>query len=526
MSKKEKRLAAIQRQQALVKAAKDGSREMTAEEKAEFESLQREIDNLTAEINAEENQQRGIPQEQNPAPEPAPGSTSETTHANTNEQRVLEERTRITNITAMCREFDMEDAELQRFIKDGISEDNVRAAILDNLRKRSAPITAGIHVTNTGEDDFRRDAADGLLIRGGVEIENPSNGANQFSHMTLRDLAVECMERAGATNARRMSSDELLRELFTRQYYNPTAAFPTILDNAINKAYVQGHRTAAVTFDQWTRKGSLKDFKIHDNNYLAGPVGDFLEVPEGGELKNDIPTDAKLPTRQIKTYGKQFTLSRQAFINDDIDLVTRIPARYAAAARRTINTQCYRILMNNPAIYDGKALFHADHKNILTTGTGITQAAVQSMILALSTQKDEFGQPIIVRPGKIIVPAGLDFTIYTIFNSPTINTADNTQAVNPLYQYRDLQIISDPTINTLAGGFGNVMPWFMTANTSDSSFIEVDYLNGQEVPTIRRMETPGQLGFVWDIYLDWGINVMDFRGAIKNPGVVITNPLG
>ena len=72
-----------------------------------------------------------------------------------------------------------------------------------------------------------------------------------------------------------------------------------------------------VTFDQWTRKGSLKDFKTHDNNYLAGPIGDFLEVPEGGELKNDKPTDAKLPTRKIKTYGKQFTLSRQAFINDD-----------------------------------------------------------------------------------------------------------------------------------------------------------------------------------------------------------------
>ena len=48
-----------------------------------------------------------------------------------------------------------------------------------------------------------------------------------------------------------------------------------------------------------------------------------------------------LLTRKLKTYGKQFTLSRQAFINDDIDLVTRIPARYAAAARRTINTQCY-----------------------------------------------------------------------------------------------------------------------------------------------------------------------------------------
>ena len=59
----------------------------------------------------------------------------------------------------------------------------------------------------------------------------------------------------------------------------------------------------------------------------------------------------------------------------------------------------------------------------------------------------------------------------------------------------------------------------------DTDFIEVDYLNGQEIPNIRRMETPGTLGFVWDIYLDWGISVMDWRGAIKNPGVTIANPI-
>jgi hypothetical protein len=32
------------------------------------------------------------------------------------------------------------------------------------------------------------------------------------------------------------------------------------------------------------------------------------------------------------------------------------------------------------------------------------------------------------------------------------------------------------------------------------------------------METPGVLGFQWDIYLDWGIAVRDFRGIAKNPG--------
>ena len=69
------------------------------------------------------------------------------------------------------------------------------------------------------------------------------------------------------------------------------------------------------------------------------------------------------------------------------------------------------------------------------------------------------------------------------------------------------------------------MPWFMLGAVEDTAFMEVDYLNGQEVPTIRRMETAGQLGFVWDVYLDWGISVMDFRGAVKNHGEKIVNTL-
>jgi len=278
--KQKKRLAAIQRQQALVDAAKSGKRDLTAEEQAEFGTLQREIDRLTTEIAADEEQQRslgggggtppGSPAPKNPAavtpPAPAPAN------GQGDAQRQIEaDRTRTLNITTMCRDFGIEDAVLQKYIKDGTSEDQVRAFILERLRQDKPPITTGIHVTESGEDEFRRDASEGILLRGGVELEKPSEGAAQFAHMTLRDLAIECLERSGVPSARRMSSDDLLQELFTRQYFNPTAAFPAILDNAIEKAYVQGHRTAAVTFDLWTRKGSLKDFKRHDNNSLPVP---------------------------------------------------------------------------------------------------------------------------------------------------------------------------------------------------------------------------------------------------------------
>ena len=506
----------IQRQQELLNTAKAAGRELTADEQTEFDDLQRKIDDF--------DQKEAERQAQATAAAQAQPEQAEDLNVVREAERKAE-RNRIREIEKMCNHFGVEARE---YIDNGTSVEATRAAVMEKLMQDGAPIASAgvVEVTASGEDKFRDAVSDSLLMRAGIELAHPADGARELQGLSLRDIFIECEERANGTRGLNRKTNDELFTMAQRQFFNPTAAFPAILDNAINKAYVEGHKTVAVTFDRITKKGSLKDFKTADNNYLAGPVGEFLEVPEGSELKHDVWSDEKLPTRKLKTYGRQFTLTRQAFINDDIDVVTRIPAKYAASARKTINKQVYSILVNNPAIYDGVALFHSNHKNVLATGTGVTQAAMQAMIMALQTQEDQFGEAIIVRPAKLVVPVGLAFDFYTLFHSPTINGSGNTQAVNPLYRYANqIEIIEEPTINVLCGGFGNTMPWFLLGASEDTDFIEVDYLNGQEIPTIRRMEVAGQLGFVWDIYLDWGISVMDFRGAIKNPGVQINSPL-
>ncbi len=508
----------IQRQQELLDAAQAAGRELTAEEQAEYDSLQRQIEAMDAVApGADSERTAEQPAENHSEPENVRG-------LETDQNAIRAERERIRNIQRMCDHFGVDANE---FIDSGASVERASAIVMERMVSEGRPVaTHGTaDVSRDEQDKFRDAASDALLIRAGMNPERTADGARELAGMTLRDMFIECQTSEGVNGLNRKSNDELFA-MAQRQFFNPTAAFPAILDNAINKAYVEGHKTVAVTFDRITKKGTLKDFKTADNNYLAGPAGEFLEVPEGAELKHDSRSDEKLPTRKLKTYGRQFTLSRQAFINDDIDLVTKLPAKYAASARKTINKQVYKILVDNPAVYDGVNLFHASHKNLLTTGTGITQASMQAMIMALQTQKDQFGDAIIIRPAKLVVPAGMAFDIYTLFNSPTINTSGNTQAVNPLYRYANsIEVVEDPTINVLCGGFGNTMPWFLLGAAEDTDFIEVDYLNGQEIPTIRRMEVAGQLGFVWDIYLDWGVNVMDFRGAIKNPGTTVSSPL-
>lgn len=514
MSNKQKLLAAIQRQQALVDAARSANRSLSDTEQAEFDSLQREIDTLKPLVEAEERQQQPAAPAATATVPTAPAANPA---AEQRQQAIQEERTRISEITAMCRDLDIDP---QSYIANGASLDNVRAAIIQQLRTSHAPISSGVQITGSGEDEFRRDAADALLLRSGrINVENPSNGARQLASMSLRDLGIECLSREGRNTNEllRMNPDDLYNEL-CRQFYNPTAAFPAILDQTIKKSIVDLYNHVPTTFQAFTTKGSLKDFKVTaDHEYVIGGVGDFLLVPENGEIKPDKPRTDVLPTRKLDTYGKSFSMTRQAFINDDISFLTEVPGLYATAAKKTIDKQVYKILFDNKAIFDGLPLFHTKHKNLLSAGTKPTQASIQAMILKMQQQTDQFNEAIYITPRTIVVPVGYEFDLAVILHSTQVTGSSNND-INPLYNY-PLQIVQSPVLNALAGT--NACPWFMFADSASARGIQVDYLNGQETPTVRRMETPGQLGFVWDMYLDWGISVRDFRGIAKNPGVAI-----
>lgn len=510
----------IARQRQLTETARQERRNLTAEEQAEFDSLQRQIDDAP-----------GAPVAGGSAPAPSgnrgqgepPVTPEGGAGAGEEAQRAaLAERTRIREITGLCARFGIDS---EQFISRGDTMAQAREAVLGQLERNGAPLSA--RVTEDEEDKKRAAIVDGILLRNNIAIENPAAGAGDFRGASLRMIAANCMaaeEGGDKRNYYMMNPNELFEETMRRSFYNPTSAFPAIMDQTIRKAYAEGHKTAPVTFDQFTTRGTLTDFKKADNYYVQGSFGEFLEVPENGELKHTVPTDEKLPQRQLKTYGRQFTMSRQAFINDDMGVVTTLPARAAKAARTTINTQVYRIMTGNPKIYDGKVLFGSDHRNLLAKGSGITQEAVQSMILALGGHKrklDGAEQAIIIRPAVLVVPLGYKFKMYTLFNSATVSASGD---VNPLYQYKDsIRIVEDATLN--AQITSGPIPWFLVGDTNDTDFIQVDYLNGQDIPNIRRMEAPGQLGFAWDVYGDWGITVLDYRGAVKNPGIEITSPI-
>ena len=494
----------IAMQKSLRDTAMAEKRELNEGEQREFNLLQSLIDNIRSEENngqgnAEPTENQG---EQPTEPE---GARQFDTGYSANDA---------AQITSLCRSFNVDATD---YLQKGMSLDSVRAAIIDELMNRQKPVSSHMQVTDDEGDKFRRAATDGILLRYGVSVQNPSEGSNIYNGVTIREIAIECLEREhGGQDFRHMNIEDIYSHCY-REFYNPTSAFPSILDDVVKKSYVAGLQKQKTQFDKWVGVGSLPNFKKTTNHeYLMSLGGELEQVKENGELPAYTPVDVPMPERQLKTYGRQFTMTREAFINDDIGLLTTMPQRYAALSANTQNKLVYQILTQNKKIYDGKVLFSAERGNTLQKGTKPTIESIERMIYLLGMQKDEAGDQLMLMPDLFIVPLGMGTDLRTILYSPTIHTPENTQAVNP-YLGMNFTVVEDTTLNAQVKA-GNPVPWFMGVK---GETIQIDYLNGQKEATIRRSEQAGKLGFVWDVYHDFGITVKHPQTIIRNPGVVI-----
>ena len=274
------------------------------------------------------------------------------------------------------------------------------------------------------------------------------------------------------------------------------------------------------TFEEWTSKGTLPDFKASkDHEYVMGG-GDFQKVTEGGEIKASTLETDLLPTRKLDTYATQFSMTREAFINDDIGFLANMPKQYTRKAKQKINRQVYERIYKNPAIFDGAPLFDEAHKNLIATGSAPSIAVLMKMIEMMGLQTDQFGESIMVEPATIIVPVGYGMKVEQILGTAQIDVEGiGSHTVNVLNtKYRNkIKVVQEAVLNILSAGAA--CPWFMAADPRLVKSVQVDYLNGTTAPSFRRSEKAGYLGYLWDIWLDWGINDADFRGILRNNGV-------
>jgi len=487
MNKKEQLKVKVQRQEEILNAAKATGRNLSETEQAEFDKLQREIDVLKIEIAEEERTAR------------------EKADA---ERAIKAERQRVAEITALCRDFDVDPVD---YINTGADLDSVRAQILEKLKAERKPLSGGhisdIRITADEAVKFREAASDALLMRAGRTPEKLANGAAELRGLKLRDLAVECLTRAGVANAHRLNDDDLFRQALT-----PDSAFAGVLNGAVNKSMAVAYRTAQTTYQIWTGRGSNPDFKAA-THYQISEAGDLLPMTQNGEFKFDEMRDQGV-NKAIATFGRSFGLTRQALINDDIGILTRVPEAYVRAAGRGINRLVYQMLGNNPVIFDNQQLFSAAHNNVSGQGGNINVQNIGAGRRAMRTQRNLRGNEILnISPRYLIVPAARETEAQQFLSRTVIATAQNV--VNPFVG--TLEAVADAELDALVQQ-GQPFPWFLAASPADIDTIEVTYLNGDDMPKLESQVGFDFLGIKWRIYIDYGVTVLDYRGLYMNLG--------
>ncbi|MCU8000165.1 ClpP-like prohead protease/major capsid protein fusion protein [Shewanella sp. SM95] len=338
-----------------------------------------------------------------------------------------------------------------------------------------------------------------LMSRSGHTKAEASNhyssyGMLELARASLLDRGIGC---AG------LNKMEMVGLAFTHS----SSDFGNILLDVANKSVLMGWETAEETFERWTKKGILGDFKIAQRVGL-GDFNSLRQVREGAEYKY-VTVGDHAQQIALATYGELFSITRQAIINDDMSMLTDIPMKMGFAAKGTIGDLVYAVLTQNPKMSDGKALFHAEHGNL---GAGVPSVAALDANRMLMRKQKSGNRSLNIRPEFVLCPVALETTMNQIIKSSSVKGADvNAGIANPIQNFAE--VIAEPRLDD-----SSAVQWFLAAGQGRDT-IEVAYLDGIDTPYIEQQQGFTIDGVATKVRIDAGVAPLDYRGLVKSTGV-------
>ena len=397
-----------------------------------------------------------------------------------------------------------------------VSIDAVRKLMLDEIGKNKSPTGVGhfqpghsadgiLTSQYGGHADFVNVATEALLLRCGVDVENPSIHAQDMRHMSLMDIARACTSQSGVSDVGKSVSRVLAGAM-------TTSDFPLILGNVGEKLVLAGFNNPEVgTHRIWTGIGSHRDFK--ETSHVAVSETPGLElIGEGGEYTYGVLKETGDKVK-LATYGKIMAISRQAIINDDLGFFTEAFLSFGNSAVRNEANLSYIILTSNPVMSDGVPLFDAAHNNIGTSGApSVTTLGEARKLMRnqMGLNNEEFIDP---QPFALIVPTSLETVseqlLTSIFDPAGVNQQTNTPEF-----IRRLRLVADPRLDA-----DSTTQWYLTANPNTFNWVQRIYLDGQVEPFVEEKAAWQADQLEIKCRHDVAVHPFMFQGAVRNAGV-------
>nr|WP_143558999.1 prohead protease/major capsid protein fusion protein [Sporomusa sphaeroides] len=439
-------------------------------------------------------------------PMPETNTQSKTTNQTPEEIRAQETQ-RALEITELCRNFPQLELDTTEFIRSGVTVADVNKEIVQRLAKQRTPIeTPAIEFGQEDVDKFRAAASDAMSFRAGLKVEKPAAGFESLRGMTMIDLAREIYQRTHGKAFRGYDRRELVRAVIS------TSDFPSVLANVANKSLMTAYQTAPTTYQRWTKRGNLNDYKPALRVQVSeAPL--LRKVTKGNEYKYVAMSDTG-EYIQLEKYGELFSLTREDIINDDLQALTDIPTKFGAAARLTINYSVYSILTGNPKMADGNALFSTPHANIeATVKAAPSKETFKAGFTAMAKQKGlqkKDAVPLNITPAFWIGPVALQFDAMQLVKS-AVDVGANNAATNVFQNL--LEVVADAQLDAV-----DPDAYYFATAPGFIDTIEVAFLNGEDTPYIETQPGFEVDGITYKVRSEFGVKALDFRGLYKNPG--------
>lgn len=382
--------------------------------------------------------------------------------------------------------------------------DSVRAHLMNELGKNQKPCFPYGAITMDQKDhlqSFMADASDAILMRRGIPVKNASDGARELANLSLVQMADRHLNLTGKSTML-MSKQQILNEAITHS----TGDFKTLLGSTAEKALRGAYEESVESHMIWTGEREVPDFKPQSLVQLS-EAPDLDKVAEGTEYKQGSFSDSGM-VFQVEKYGKIFTMTYEAMINDDLDAFSRLPRSFGIAARRKECDLVYSTLTSNPLLSDGKALFHADHKNI-ATAAGLDAASLGAVRAMMRKQRGLNSKaPLNLQPSFLIVPAVMESQAEQLIAS-TVDPSKSNDTPNSAF-IRSLTLVVDSRLDEVSD-----TNWYVAASPQQVDTITRAYLAGAARPHYETREGWEIDGMSVKCRLEFAAVPIDYRGLVK-----------
>lgn len=419
---------------------------------------------------------------------------------------------RAASIVELCQRHGMTDLQA-KLLREQATIDQARAAVLDELDKRSASGSTGpttqIRTVGDEHETRLRGIENALMHRANPGNKLDDNG-RQFRGMTMLEMAREVVEGLGRST-RGMSKMELAAAAIQmRSGYMGTGDFVNLLGGVGQRILRAAYDQAPTTFQLWARRASnLQDFRIRNVIGVSGDT-ELKKLNEHGEYTYGSLSEDGTGYKAM-SYGRSLAITRQMLVNDDLDAFARVGSRFADSARRLENRLVYQQILGNPAMSDGKALFHASHNNLGAAALDLDGLAAGRTLMR--KQKNGTGQDaeqLNIAPAYLLVPSDLETKAYQFTSSnytPTeagqVNEfrAGGRTALEPIVEPL---LDSDPTA------------FYLLANSGQIDTVEYAYVDGYEGLRVETFASEDVDGIKLRATLDFAAKAVDWRGMVKS----------